>query len=90
MADHGAKNVILASRSGKTQENTISLIGELSEKGVRVEVCQVDVAKELDVSRMVSECAKIMPPIKGVIHAAWVNKVCGKLTLEHRHRSANT
>jgi phthiocerol/phenolphthiocerol synthesis type-I polyketide synthase C len=90
MADRGAKNIILASRSGKAQENTISLIEELSEKGVRVEVCQVDVARELDVSRMVSECAEIMPPVKGVIHAAWVNKVCGKIMLEHRVGSADT
>jgi phthiocerol/phenolphthiocerol synthesis type-I polyketide synthase C len=89
MADRGAKNIILASRSGKAQENTISLIEELSEKGVRVEVCQVDVASELDLSRMVSECAEIMPPVKGVIHAAWVNKVCGKITLEHRVDSAD-
>ena len=79
MADRGAKNIILASRSGKAQRDIMSLIEELAGKGVRVEVCQADVAKELDVSRMISECAKIMPPVKGVIHAAWVNKVCGKI-----------
>ena len=76
MAEHGAKNIILASRSGKTQNDTMELVKRLSVNGARVEVCQCDVAKMDDVRLLISECEKSMPPIRGIIHGAYVNKVC--------------
>ena len=76
MAEHGAKNIILASRSGKTQSDTMELVQRLSLDGVRVEVCQCDVADEAEVNRLISDCEKDMPPIRGIIHGAYVNKVC--------------
>ena len=76
MAEHGAKNIILASRSGKTQNDTMELVQSLSLNGVRVEVCQCDVANEADVRLLISDSEKDLPPIRGIIHGAYVNKVC--------------
>ena len=75
MGKHGAKNIILSSRSGKKQANAMEMVAELATLGVKVEVYQSDVAVAEDLQRLVSDCAKSMPPIGGVIHGAYVNKV---------------
>ncbi len=76
MAQRGAKNIILASRSGKTQTVAKSMMDELSMVGVKVEICKCDVSIEADMRLLISGCAGVMPPIGGVIHGAYVNKVC--------------
>lgn len=75
MAQHGARNIILASRSGQEKANIIDLVKHLAASGVNVKVCQCDVADEANLQLLISDCAKIMPPIGGVIHGAYVNKV---------------
>ena len=75
MAKHGAKNIILSSRSGKKQANTMEIVEELRVLGVRVEVYQSDIADAEDLQRLITDCAKSMPRIGGVIHGAYVNKV---------------
>ena len=85
MAEHGAKSIILASRSGKTQNNTAELVQRLSLDGVRIKVCQCDVANEAEVRVLISDCEKGMPPIRGIIHGAYVNKVC-----QHPHSRDTT
>lgn len=75
MGKHGAKNIILASRSGRKQANTMEVVEELLSLGVKVQVCQSDVAIAEDLQRLISDCARSMPPIGGVIHGAYVNKV---------------
>lgn len=74
MAQHGARNIILASRSGQKKANIVDLVHDLAALGVNVKVCQCDVAVEADLQLLISDCAKIMPPIGGVIHGAYVNK----------------
>ena len=81
MAHHGAKNIILASRSGLAQPNTKDMIEKLKALGVRVEVRQCDVGVEDDIRCMVLECAETMPPIGGVMHGAFVNRVSALITL---------
>ena len=75
MAQHGARNIILASRSGQKKANVIDLIKALAAFGINVKVCQCDVADEASLQLLISDCAKTMPPIGGVIHGAYVNKV---------------
>ena len=84
MAEHGAKNIILSSRSGKRQSNTIEMVEELGALGVKVEVYQSDVAIAEDLQRLISDCGKTMPRIGAVIHGAYVNKVrcCECLLIE--------
>lgn len=79
MVHQGARNIILASRTGLAQQETGHMIESLSSLRIKIEVRQCNAAHEADVQRMVSECAKIMPPIRGVIHGAFVNKVSCRL-----------
>ncbi len=58
------------------------MIESLSSLKIKIEVRQCNVGLEADVQSMVSECAKIMPPIRGVIHGAFVNKVSCLLMAE--------
>ena len=75
MAQHGARNIILASRSGQKKANITDVVDNLAALGVNVKVYQCDVAVEADLQLLISDCAKIMPPIGGVIHGAYVNRV---------------
>ncbi|KAI0132887.1 polyketide synthase [Xylariales sp. AK1849] len=71
MARKGAKHIILASRSSRVSETVQTLIQSLAAEGTEVVVRQCDVAKEEDVTRLVTE-STISPPIRGVIHSAMV------------------
>lgn len=75
MAQHGAKNIILSSRSGKEQANIMEIVEELGILDVQVEVYKSDIAIAEDLQRLISDCAKSMPRIGGVIHGAYVNRV---------------
>lgn len=75
MAKHGTKNIILSSRSGKKQPNTTEMVDELGALGAKVEVYESDLAIAEDLWELISDCAKSMPRIGGVIHGAYVNKV---------------
>lgn len=75
MANHGAKYIILSSRSGKKQADTMEMVKELGALGVKVEVHQSNVAIAEDMGRLISDYARSMPRIGGVIHGAYVNKV---------------
>ena len=86
MAKHGAKNIILASRSGKTQSDTMETVRRLSVEDVRVEVYQCDVGSAAEVGHLIGECRKSLPPIRGIIHGAYVNKVRLALQLILLHK----
>ena len=75
MAQNGARNIILASRSGQKKANITDLVKHLAALGINVKVCKCDIADEANLQLLISDCAKIMPPIGGVIHGAYVNKV---------------
>ena len=53
-----------------------NMVAGLSSIGVKVEICKCDASIEADMRLLISECEKAMPPIGGVIHGAYVNKVC--------------
>jgi len=86
MAHQGARNIILASRSGLAQKGTEEMIESLRPLKTKIEVRQCDVGIKTDVQRMVSECAKIMPPIRGVIHGAFVSKVSYRIPSQARYQ----
>ena len=69
MAEHGARNLILLSRSGPRAQEAIDLIAELRSLGVRVYVPPCDVAS---VSALSAALSSSMPPIKGCIQATMV------------------
>ncbi|KAH8701065.1 hypothetical protein BGW36DRAFT_339021 [Talaromyces proteolyticus] len=74
MASRGAKNLILASRSGAAKPEAQELISELQQSGIRVEILKVDItdgtALKSQLSSLLQE--ENLPPLRGVIQAAMV------------------
>lgn len=84
MARKGAKCIILASRSSDVSDQVKSLIQDLGAEGTTVLVRQCDVSKHEDVARLVTDCSRESPPIRGVIHSAMVLNVSNILLLNSR------
>ena len=72
MARKGAKHIILASRSSRISDSVRTLIQDLSVEGIQILVRQCDVAKQQDVAKLVLECSRDLPRIRGIIHSAMV------------------
>ena len=53
----------------------MEMVEELATLGIKVEIYQSNVAIAEDLQRLILDCGKSMPPIGGVIHGAYVNKV---------------
>ncbi|KAF2798819.1 reducing type I polyketide synthase [Melanomma pulvis-pyrius CBS 109.77] len=72
LADRGARNLLLLSRSGPRKESAQALMKELAARGVvaRAPVC--DVTDFEAVKKVIDECAQEMPPIKGCVQASMV------------------
>lgn len=74
MVKNGARHIVLLSRSGGNNVKVKKLIQKLSGQATVVaKAC--DVADEEQVRRLISDCAKTLPPICGVVHAAMVLEV---------------
>ncbi|SPO04422.1 related to type I polyketide synthase [Cephalotrichum gorgonifer] len=69
---HGAKNLILLSRSAASQKHSQTLVKELKNAGCRAVVKNCNIAEADDLSRVIQECSAELPPVKGVIQAAMV------------------
>ncbi|KAF4334054.1 polyketide synthase [Fusarium beomiforme] len=74
MTSRGAKNLILLSRSGTTRPAAQKLIKDLAAAGVTVSAPQCDVSDRAALERVLDDCAKTMPPIKGCIQGSMVLK----------------
>ncbi|QKX59923.1 uncharacterized protein TRUGW13939_07065 [Talaromyces rugulosus] len=74
MSRRGAKNIIIMTRSGLQSQRVRELESEMQLKGIRLVVLQGDVADASSLEAVIQESAKILPPIKGVIHSAMVLK----------------
>lgn len=76
MAQKGARNVVLLSRSGKADGKVGQLIDDVRRSmGANVVVRACDVADEGSVKALVDDCKSSLPPIRGVVHAAMVLRV---------------
>lgn len=75
MTDHGARNLIFASRSGLAKQEARELVKELKEKGVTVAVFSCDISDPSQLKYSLAQ-ASSMPPIRGVIQGAMVLQVC--------------
>ncbi|KAI0904659.1 KR domain-containing protein [Ustulina deusta] len=69
MADQGAKNLILPSRSGLKPSAiaAVELLSELRQRGIRIATPKCDVSSPSSLSAAINACD--MPPIKGCINA---------------------
>lgn len=75
MIEHGARNIVLVSRSGGGRELVEQLKHETQCHDARIMTLKCDASVESQVRRLVGDCAATLPPICGVIHAAMVLRV---------------
>jgi NAD(P)-dependent dehydrogenase (short-subunit alcohol dehydrogenase family)/acyl carrier protein len=75
MASHGAKHIILASRSGSSKEEVKALLETLRGQGIDIVALRCDVSQYSDVEKLVSFASANMPPIRGLIHGGMVLRV---------------
>ena len=75
MVDRGARNLILLSRSGRNSKGAASFIDSLLAKGIRVEAPACDVTSAVCLKSVLNSCAATLPPIRGAIQAAAVQRV---------------
>ncbi len=75
MLNHGARNFIFASRTGLDREKSRETVALLRDQGARTLVSRCDISKADDCDRLLRECGREMPPIRGMIHGALVSKV---------------
>jgi len=72
MADNGARNFALLSRSGSASEDAMYTLEELRDKGVTCNIYKADVS-DFDALQKVFEVIEMeMPAIKHIVHAAGV------------------
>lgn len=72
MVEHGARNIVLLSRSGGGKEMVEQLREEIGCSDAKILVKKCDANDETQVRQLVTECGKSLPPICGIIHAAMV------------------
>jgi acyl transferase domain-containing protein/acyl carrier protein len=71
MVSKGARHLALTNRSGLS-EQTRAKLRELEDAGAQVLTMQADVSDESDMSRVFDEVTRLLPPIRGIVHAAGV------------------
>ncbi|KAI1412497.1 putative FSP1 [Hypoxylon sp. FL1857] len=84
MVAHGARNLIVLSRSAAVSEKTDPFVAELRDIGCRVEPINCDISDAPDLAKAMRICEeKGLPPVKGVIQAAMVlqDSILEKMTL---------
>ncbi|KUI53493.1 Lovastatin diketide synthase LovF [Cytospora mali] len=84
MVAHGAKNLILLSRSAASSEKTGAFISELQEAGCRVIAVSCDVADEAGLAEALCASERELPPIRGIIHGGMVlqDSILEQMTLD--------
>lgn len=72
MVDHGARNLVLLSRSGARDAAVVELIESLRQTGARVIEARGDVTRPQDLEKVVAMISQDLPPLFGVVHGAMV------------------
>ena len=71
MVSRGARHLVLMGRRGTTPA-AAGTLKEMEQAGARVVVAQTDIADACQVARRLDEIDQLLPPLRGVIHAAGV------------------
>ena len=72
MAGHGARNLILLSRSGPKTDGEKADIVDLIASGVNISDMRADVTEAQGIADVLARVQRDLPPLKGVIHGAMV------------------
>jgi acyl carrier protein len=101
MVEHGAKHLLLLSRSAASGPYSSSLEEELSALGAQVMLKDCDAADLASLKAVLADCNESMPPVRGIIHGGmalhdsilermtstqWSNTLAAKVTAtQHLH-----
>ncbi|PHH89775.1 hypothetical protein CDD83_5286 [Cordyceps sp. RAO-2017] len=72
MVERGAKHIVLLSRNGHMTTELSNLSKDCLAHGATIVVKSCDVTDEGSVKQLIDECAKTLPPVRGIVHAAMV------------------
>ena len=72
LANRGAKNLILLSRSGAKSDAALKFLEELKRQDITVATPACDVTVASSLQTVLKQCAKDMPPIRGCIQGSMV------------------
>ncbi len=72
LVDRGAKHLALLSRSGCKSDEDRAIVANLENKGVNVNLVNVDITDSEAVKVVVGMITETMPPLKGIVHSAAV------------------
>lgn len=72
LADHGARHLVLAGRSGAASDEAREAVQALRDRGVSVVEVAADVSREEDVRRLLDPKHQAHPPLRGILHCAGV------------------
>lgn len=75
MAEKGAKNIIVMSRSAGSSRKSNEVVEKMRKLGVKLLPVSCDVSNPLVLTQAVEESGKTMPTVQGVVQAAMVLSV---------------
>ncbi|CAI6335394.1 unnamed protein product [Periconia digitata] len=88
MCSHGAKNLLLLSRSGGRDGDAKTFVSELAESGVNIATPACDVTDSDALAKVLDYVKLRLPPIKGCIQASMVLKDTLFSSMTHTHWKA--
>lgn len=68
----GARYIVLTGRHGASNETQKATLNNLEKTGAKVIVAQADVSNAEDVAKVIAHITALLPPLKGIVHAAGV------------------
>jgi NADPH:quinone reductase-like Zn-dependent oxidoreductase/acyl carrier protein len=72
MVDKGARNLVLLGRNGAVSSESRNTVAELEAAGVTVHVAKADISDALSLSEVFEDIESVLPPLRGIVHAAMV------------------
>jgi NAD(P)-dependent dehydrogenase (short-subunit alcohol dehydrogenase family)/acyl carrier protein len=75
LADRGARHLVLTSRTATLTPEADGLVRTLAARGVSVVVDRTDISQPDGVARLVARFGSDLPTLRGVVHAAGVDRV---------------
>ncbi len=72
LADQGARNIVVLSRSGPSTPNALETVSALEARGCRVISTCVDIADSAGLSDALGNTLRELPPPRGLVHCAGV------------------
>ncbi len=72
LVSKGARNLVLVSRAGAASLEAKAAVADLEALGARVHAAACDVTDRLALAKLLEAVSAMMPPLRGVVHAASV------------------